>query len=48
MSVPTQWVDRHVVAQSEEPYMDNWGDAFFQLYVLMTSANYPDVMLVSP
>lgn len=26
------------------PYMTSWPDTFFQLYVLMTSANFPDVM----
>jgi len=26
-------------------YFDNYLDAFFNLFVLMTTANYPDVML---
>ena len=25
-------------------YMDNYADAFFDLYVLMTTANFPDIM----
>lgn len=28
----------------DDIYMDNYADAYFDLYVLMTTANFPDVM----
>ena len=35
---------RGLVDKSGQKYFDNYMDAYFDLYVLMTSANYPDIM----
>jgi two pore calcium channel protein 3 len=35
-----EWVDK-----SGKPYFASYSDAYFDLYVLMTSANFPDIMM---
>lgn len=32
--------------EKDDVYMDNYSDAYFDLYVLMTTANFPDIMCV--
>jgi hypothetical protein len=34
-------------AEKDDVYMDNYSDAYFDLYVLMTTANFPDIMCVA-
>ena len=36
---------RELIDVDGKPYFTDWPDAFFSLYVLMTSANFPDIMM---
>lgn len=33
--------------EKDDVYMVNYSDAYFDLYVLMTTANFPDIMCVA-